>query len=305
MKALADYIHSKGLKFGVYTCRGTETCAKRPGSLGHEEIDAKTYASWGVDYIKSDSCSATQDHDTAFAEYAAMRDGIHKTNRSMYFSLCGWNTWYAPVGFSLGNSWRIGPDTSSWDNVLKNINANAALSVYASPGGWNDPCLLIPDIVSTVAQARTQFSMWAIMASPLLISANIRSDSFKTKFLDIYTNAEVIAIDQDVLGKQGRRIVGDDFGFFTTTNVWGRELSKGWAVAFVNTGDSSSEITCDMDCLRQMKFSSLDTIMVRDVWQGKDLGSIKNMTITQVVKPGDTSVLILTLNQTNKINVRF
>ena len=148
-----------------------------------------------------------------------MRDALNSTGRPIFFSLCGWNAWYAPpdpaVGYgggkTLGNSWRIGPDDTSWPGVLTNIDINAALAPYAGPGGWNDPCLLLAEtwdgkLRMTPTQTRTQFSMWAIMASPLLISANIRNMCAEN--LVTYKNKEVIDVNQDDLGKQGTRLVG-------------------------------------------------------------------------------------------------
>ena len=113
LKSLADYVHSKGLKFGTYTDRGNLTCGGKPGALNHEIQDALTYADWGVDYLKEDSCDASSDHDTAFHEYSKMTAALNATGRPILFSLCGWNSWYAPKGQSLGNSWRIGPDDTN------------------------------------------------------------------------------------------------------------------------------------------------------------------------------------------------
>eukprot|EP01121_Diplochlamys_sp_Union-15-3_P001049 TRINITY_DN1090_c0_g1_i1.p1 TRINITY_DN1090_c0_g1~~TRINITY_DN1090_c0_g1_i1.p1 ORF type:complete len:520 (+),score=61.44 TRINITY_DN1090_c0_g1_i1:109-1668(+) len=211
IKALADYIHSKGLKFGVYTDRGNLTCGGRPGALGHEKIDAETYASWGVDYVKEDSCYASGDHDIAFEEYGRMRDALNATGRPIYFSLCGWSSWYAPKGWDLGNSWRIGPDDTNWAGILQNIDIDASLAEYASPGGWNDPCLLLGKTYDntprvTELQSRFQFNMWSILSAPLLISANIRNLS--PYDLETYSNSEVIAVNQDPLGKQGIRLAG-------------------------------------------------------------------------------------------------
>ncbi|XP_062508332.1 probable alpha-galactosidase [Corticium candelabrum] len=213
MKALADYIHSKGLKFGVYTDRGTATCGGRPGSQDHEEIDAKTYAYWGVDYVKEDSCHASGDRESAFTQYAKMRDSLNATGRPIYYSLCGWNRWYAPIGYSLANSWRIGPDDSNWGAILKNIDINANLANYAGPGGWNDPCLLLGATYTgslriTEMQQRTQFNMWAVMASPLLLSSNVRKIS--SFAVETYSNKDVIAVNQDPIGRQGIRLAGTD-----------------------------------------------------------------------------------------------
>ena len=145
LQPLSEYIHSLGLKFGIYTDRGNKTCAGRPGSFGYEEIDAKTYSDWNIDYVKEDSCNADGNELIAFSEYAKMRDAINATGRQIFYSLCGWNEWYAPMGMALANSWRISVDDSSWLNILKNIDTNAALSMYSGPGGWNDPCLLLGD----------------------------------------------------------------------------------------------------------------------------------------------------------------
>eukprot|EP01084_Bolivina_argentea_P078537 142522_1 len=180
LKGLADFVHAQGLKFGLYSDRGTKTCAGRPGALGYEEIDAQTYADWGVDYLKEDSCNADGNQLVAFAEYAKMRDALLATKRPIFFSLCGWNEWYGPIGMALANSWRIGTDDGNWHNILVDIDQNAQydLHLYSGPGGWNDPCLLVangPQAKITPTQSRAQFSMWAVMAAPLLISSDIRS----------------------------------------------------------------------------------------------------------------------------------
>ena len=219
LATVAEYVHGKGMLFGTYTDRGTLTCGGRPAAQGHEAVDAQTYADWGVDYLKEDSCHAPGDHATAFAQYGAMRDALNATGRPILFSLCGWNDWYArpdPAlnytgGGSLGNSFRIGPDDTNWGGVLKNIDINAGLSEFAGPGGWNDPCLLLSTTYTgqlrvTERQSRAQFSMWAVMASPLLISGNVRNMSAYT--LETYKNKEVIAVSQDALGRQGVRVVG-------------------------------------------------------------------------------------------------
>jgi len=219
LKPLADYAHGKGMLFGTYTDRGSETCAGRPGAQDHESIDAQTYADWGVDYLKEDSCHAVNDPAAGYRQYGLMRDALNKTGRPIFFSLCGWEKWYSPPnpalnysgGGSLGNSWRIGPDDTTWHGVLTNIDINADLAANAGPGGWNDPCLLLAETWQgkqrmTEAQTRAQFNMWAVMASPLLISANVRNMSAMN--MATYKNKEVIAVNQDALGKQGQRLVG-------------------------------------------------------------------------------------------------
>jgi alpha-galactosidase len=164
MKAVGDYIHSKGLKFGIYTDRGTKTCDGRPAAQGHEAQDASTFASWGVDYLKvngpllpfdiqtntvhnaifvqEDSCNV--DHDSqelAFQQYGTMRDALNKTGRQIYFSLCGWNDWYAPEGAMLGNSWRIAGDCNGWDTVYNAIRTNEPLWKFAQIGSAAFPAL--------------------------------------------------------------------------------------------------------------------------------------------------------------------
>jgi alpha-galactosidase len=140
MKSLVDYVHSKGLKFGIYTDRGTATCVGRPGSQGHETIDAQTYAKWGVDLVKEDSCSAPTDHNSSFEQYGLMRDALNATGRPIYFALCGWSDWYAPVGKTLGNSWRFGYDVNDWNSAFGNaiqrsaITGPRSLAQYAGPG---------------------------------------------------------------------------------------------------------------------------------------------------------------------------
>lgn len=173
--------------------------------------DAAFYARNGITYLKEDSCNAPQDHQTAYAEYSLMRDALNSTGTNFLFSLCGWEAWYAPMCHALGNSCRIGPDDSNWAGVLSDIDAMAPLYPYAGPGGFNDPCLLLGRDSTGVAdvsdqQGRFQFSMWATMAAPMLLSSNVRNlTSFQ---LETYKNTEVIAVGQDPLGRQGQRLVG-------------------------------------------------------------------------------------------------
>jgi len=282
IRALADYIHGKSLKFGIYTDRGNTTCAGAPGSGGYETLDAQTYAAWGVDFVKEDSCYATTDHEGAFWEYSLMRDALNATRRPMYFDICGWNDWYAPVGYSLGNEWRVGPDDGGWQQILDNVNIDAPLAKYARPGGWNNPCLLIGadafgHKLITEVQSRFQFTIWSILAAPLVLSQNIRL--WSEYLQETYTNKEVIAVDQDVLGQQGIRLYGNDLVYNSSTvkhsvNVWGRRLAdKSWAVAFLNVGDTGANIPCDLNCFSMMGFKSGQAFRVRDLWQHLDLGT--------------------------------
>ncbi|MHA4772984.1 NPCBM/NEW2 domain-containing protein [Streptomyces sp. MSC1_001] len=204
IKALADYVHSKGLKFGIYSSAGTKTCDKQgfPGSLGYEQQDADLWASWGVDYLKYDNCNkAGVDAQT---RYKAMGDALRATGRSILYSICEWGesqpwTWARETG----NSWRTTGDISdSWGVMLGIARKNMALAQYAGPGAWNDPDMLeVGNGGMTETEYRTHFSLWAQMAAPLFIGTDLRTATPQT--LEILTNKDVIAVDQDPLGRQG------------------------------------------------------------------------------------------------------
>src|ERR1043165_10191593 len=191
MKALGDYIHSKGLKFGIYSDVGAKTCGGRPGSRGHEYQDAMTYASWGVDYLKYDWCNS--EGLSAVGAYTTMRDALRATGRPIVFSICEWGsnqpwTWAQPVG----NSWRTTGDISdNWASMLGIFKANVGLAVHAQRGAWNDPDMLeVGNGGMTPTESRSHFSLWAMMNAPLLIGADLRSASQAT--FDILTNRDVI-----------------------------------------------------------------------------------------------------------------
>lgn len=247
---------------------------KRPGSFGYETIDANTYAKWGVDYVKEDSCAASGNMSVAYAEYAAMRDALNRTGRPIFFSLCHGRPDYGAIGHSLGNSWRIGTDDNSWTNILKNIDTNAqyGLHRYSGPGGWNDPCLLLangPHASITPSQSRSQFSMWAVMSAPLLISSDIRNIS--QYVLESYTNKLVIDVNQDKATKQGYRVQGGNLALDdvnSTTNIWSRELVDGSrAMVFLNVGPNTVKMTCDAQCFNNAGFADNIRVRVYDLWQ--------------------------------------
>jgi alpha-galactosidase len=258
MKAVADYVHGKGLLYGVYTDRGQKTCVGRPGSQDYETIDAKTYASWGVDYLKEDSCNATGDHNASFAQYAKMRDALNATGRPIYFDLCGWSSWYAPVGKSLGNAWRVGYDVNNWGGVMNNaIAVDKSLAQYAGPGGWNDIDALIGSDDSprahggtavhlTQTQSRTQFNLWCMLSAQLIIGGNVLH---MTKWdLETYSNKALIAINQDASGKQAKLVMQTSQASPTPYDPWLQQvwlkgpLSTGeYAIAFVNTTNTTKQ----------------------------------------------------------------
>lgn len=172
MKPVVDYVHSRGLLLGLYSCRGWKTCAFRGASSGHEAIHARQFARWGVDYLKHDSCWASGERSAAFAQYAAMRDALNATGRPILYSLCGWSSWYSPEGAKLGNSWRISADCDEWANVYVAVRTNELLAAYAGPGAFNDPDMLLGSSPNAPAhltpmQVQSQFSLCKLIAVEL------------------------------------------------------------------------------------------------------------------------------------------
>jgi len=212
LPATVAYAHARGLGIGLYGDRGSMDCAKNPGNLGHEAQDAAFYARMEIDWFKSDSCYASADHETAFAQYAAMRDALNATGRSVWFALCGWEAWYAPQGRALGNSWRVGPDTGSgWQAVLANVEAVLGLAAFAGPtsagGGWNDLSLLLlpgmgaangPEQLMTNERHRSQFSLHCILAANMVMTGNL--SALPPFALETWSNAEAVAVNQDPAG---------------------------------------------------------------------------------------------------------
>ena len=250
IKALADYVHSCGLKLGIYSDAGSETCAGRPGSLGHEYQDALQYARWGIDYLKYDWCNTT--NINAQGAYQLMRDAIQAAGRPLFFSICEWgdnHPWRWAKG--IGDSWRIGPDIwCSFDStrvfptyiqcsVIDCINRNDSLRSYAGPGHWNDPDMLEVGNGLSVNQDRAHFTMWCMMASPLILGNDVRNMSDETKA--ILTNRDLIAIDQDKLGVQGLR-----FLIREGLEYWFKPLSNGdWAMTIFNPTRQS--LSCSLN----------------------------------------------------------
>jgi alpha-galactosidase len=292
IKALADYVHSRGLKFGIYTDAGTKTCAGRPGSRGHEFQDAQQYAAWGVDYLKEDWCNTGTQN--AQASYATMHDALVSTGRPIVFSICEWGTakpylWGADVG---GNLWRTTGDIADKFQgkddyrfgMTDIVDQNADLYAYAGPGHWNDPDMLqVGNGGMTSAEYRTHFSMWAMMAAPLIAGNDLSNMSDDTRA--ILLNKEVIAVDQDPLGQAGRRVwrSGD-------LEVWSRNLSGGYrAVILLNRGAAAHTITVHWS---DIHYPDSLNAQVRDLWKAKDLGSAKGSFTSEVASHG---VVMLTV----------
>ncbi len=272
MKALADYVHAKGLKFGIYSDAGTKTCAGFPGSRGHEFQDAAQYAAWGADYLKYDWCdTGTQD---APSSYLTMSQALQATGRPIVFSLCEWGgtkPWLWAK--NIGNLWRTTGDIADiWDGVhpngysigvLRIVDMQADLAPYAGPGHWNDPDMLeVGNGGMTDSEYRAHFSLWAIMAAPLIAGNDLATMSQATKA--ILMNRDVIAVDQDPLGVAGTRIVKDG-----DAEVWARPLKGGArAVVLLNRGVSPRQIEVTWE---QLHYPMGLMAKVRDLWLHKDL----------------------------------
>ena len=288
MKALADYVHSRGLKIGIYSGPGTKTCGGYTASLGHEEQDAQLYASWGIDYLKYDLCSFIPDvmekqapNDKAaqmrlmIAAYDKMSKALKATGRPIVFSLCqyGWDApweWAPALG---GNSWRTTGDIDPhWVRVYAILSQQAGLEKYAGPGHWNDPDMLeVGNGDLTLAENRAHFSMWAMLASPLLAGNDL--PNMKPEITAILTNRDVIAIDQDKLGKQASRTYTDG-----EVEVWTRHLSGGaMAVAVLAAGDN--RYSTHPFHLNLAKLGLHGPQQAKDLWTGKEMQLTDNMPI--------------------------
>ncbi|QWF79443.1 alpha-galactosidase [Amycolatopsis sp. CA-230715] len=263
IKALADYVHGKGLKFGIYTSAGTVTCAKTmPGALDHEDVDAQTFADWGVDYLKYDNCN--NQGRPARERYEKMRDALKKTSRPIVFSICEWGQnkpW--EWGARTGHLWRTTGDIKdNWAKLLDIVKKNAPLDAYAGPGHWNDPDMLeVGNGGMTSTEYRTHFGLWAMMAAPLLIGADLRKIS--PEHLDILRNREVIAIDQDAKGVQAKVLSKADGRW-----VFAKPLANGEvAVALFNEGGAKARISTSAEAIGLPRAAGY---RLRDVWQHQD-----------------------------------
>ena len=279
MKALADYVHSKGLKIGIYSSPGPQTCARYEGSLDHEAQDAQMYAQWGIDYLKYDLCSfipvmekqASNDKAAQMrlmiAAYDKMGKALKVTGRPIVFSLCqyGWDAvweWAPSVG---GNLWRTTGDiTPTWDRIYAIASQQAGLESYAGPGHWNDPDMLeVGNGKLKLAENRSHFSLWAMLAAPLLAGNDL--PNMKPEIKAILTNRDVIAIDQDTLGKQATRVYSEG-----EVDVWTRPLAGGaLAIAVINAGDNRYSTHPFHLNLDQLGLHSPQT--GKDLWTGKQI----------------------------------
>ncbi|MBN2742824.1 MAG: glycoside hydrolase family 27 protein [Marinilabiliaceae bacterium] len=288
IKALADYVHSKGLKFGIYSCAGTETCGGRPGSRGHEFQDAYMYAQWGVDYLKFDWCKT--EGQNAEESYRLMSQKLKEAGRPIVFSLCEWGdnkpwNW----GKEIGHLWRTTGDIydcfdceknhgtwSSW-GVMRILDMQDGLREYAGPGHWNDPDMLeVGNGGLSVNEACAHFSMWCMLAAPLIAGNDLRNMNAET--ISILTNADAIAINQDPIGVQGLKVESVE-----GLETWVKPLSNGeWALCFLNRSaepktisyDWKTKVVKDEFAKRELNGAS-QQYNIKDVWTKKSLGNTK------------------------------
>ena len=270
IKALADYVHGNHLKFGLYSDAGTNTCAGRPGSRGYEYQDARQYAAWGVDYLKFDWCNTGSEN--AEAAYTTMHNALKATGRPIVLSICEWGKskpwlWAKDVG----NLWRTTGDIyDCWDCKKEStgwvviLDQQVGLETFAGPGHWNDPDMLeVGNGGMSVTEYQSHFSLWSMLAAPLIAGNDLKNMTPEIK--DILTNKEVLAVDQDDLGMQGRRVSknGD-------LEVWVKQLHNGSrAVVLFNRGGSGAEISASWE---DLGYPSRLPAVVRDLWNKKDLG---------------------------------
>jgi len=305
IKSLADYVHSKGLKFGIYTCAGEYTCNKKTSRFGHEKADAKTFAEWGVDFVKDDYCWAPDDYKEAAKRYTAMGDALKATGRPIVYSICEWGVlspwlWARQAG---GNMWRISYDVGDmWDNprnvascigILTAIDVMANIERYAGPGGWNDPDMLVIGLDNkgfikgggcTDTEYKTQMNMWSMFSAPLIMGGDVRS--MRPAARDILLNLEVIAIDQDPAGKQAFRVARTG-----CTDTYKKPLADGRiAVGLLNRGRQPANMRVSW---QELELDAQTRCQVRDVWSHTDLGE-SSASFSAEVAPHECKVVVMT-----------
>ena len=292
IKALVDYVHSKGLKFGIYSDSGVRTCAGRPGSWGYEFQDARQYAAWGVDYLKYDWCN--NGGQNSAAAYTLMRDALKASGRPIVFSICEWGStkpwlWAGEIG----NLWRTTSDIQDcWEckkdwgglGMIQILDLQAGLESFSGPGRWNDPDMLeVGNGGMSLTEYRTHFSFWCLLSAPLMAGNDLRS--MTPEIREILTNKEVIAVNQDGLGKQGRKVRDDG-----DLEVWAKQLADGNRVAILlNRGAKETEIAVSWP---EIGYPAKFTAEVRDLWLRKSMGKFKGRYTAKVPSHGVVMVRV-------------
>ncbi|XP_020576364.1 alpha-galactosidase-like [Phalaenopsis equestris] len=286
IKALADYVHAKGLKLGIYGDAGQRTCTKRvPGSLGYELRDARTFALWGIDYLKYDNCNNLG--LSPKKRYKKMSKALKYAGRKIFFSICEWGlehpaTWTSTVG----NSWRTTDDIQDdWDTMTDRADQNNKWASFAGPGGWNDPDMLeVGNGGMKVEEYRSHFSIWSLAKAPLIIGCDVRNMSHET--FEILSNAEVIAVNQDKLGIQGKKVKGN-----RDLEVWSGLLSDDKiAIVLWNRLSSPKPITAYWSDISLPPSTIVDA---RDLWAHSTISAIQGK-LTAIVNPHDCKMFVLT-----------
>lgn len=294
MKTLADYIHSEGLKFGIYSDAGWRTCAGCPGSRGYEYQDALTYAKWGVDYLKYDWCNT--EGLNARGAYLTMRDALYEAGRPIVFSICEWgNDQPWEWGKDIGHLWRTTGDIavlfdgeeghgtwSSW-GVLQILDMRKGIRIYAGPDHWNDPDMMEVGNGMTVSEDRAHFSLWCILAAPLIAGNDLRHMNKET--IKILTNKEAIEVDQDSLGIQGFKYLS-----MGKLEIWVKPLKRNdLAVCFMNRGKDKQKIEFDWKehtikddfVQREYRFDQ-NEYQIHDLWAKKDIGTTEKLFVSYI-----------------------
>ena len=285
LKALGDYIHARGLKFGIYSDAGTKTCGGRPGSQGHEYQDAQQYARWGVDYLKYDWCSSGVRN--AEEAYATMGDALKASGRPILFSLCEWGNsrpWL--WGQKIGNMWRTTGDiTDKWTGhhghswgIASIVDMNDPLWPFAGPGHWNDPDMLeVGNGGLTDVEYRAHFSLWALMAAPLIAGNDVANMSAATRA--ILLNHDVIGVNQDTRGEQGHRVMQEG-----SKEIWVKQMADGGRTLLLwNRGETPTRIAADWTTLGLPATLKLQG---RDLWTHKEIGRIAGRYEAEVASHG-------------------
>jgi len=298
MASLANYVHSKGLKFGIYTAIGPRTCANYTSSLGFEEIDAKTFAEWGIDFLKHDFCNA--DVPTLMTACPKMRDALNATGRPMVYYIDGSTRprVYDPRrtdpyiatntdqqtsawGPKFCNMWKIWEDIKDfWASTLDNVLHSSNLQYSQGPGGWNMPDMLtVGQGAQTLTEYKSQFALWAVLAAPLLLGNDVRQ--MTPEILALLTNDNVLAVNRDPLGYQGSfaRALG-------ATEIWIKPLvDNTYAVVLLNKGDTAADVSVRFDVWLRGDFAPFyfSSARVHDIWTGNDLGVFTSQYIAKAV----------------------
>ncbi|KAG2188449.1 hypothetical protein INT44_001202 [Umbelopsis vinacea] len=297
IKGVADKVHALGLKLGIYSDAGTNTCAGYPGSYGYEQIDAQAFSDWGVDYLKYDNCNnlgLAGNASISSKRYKRMGDALKNVSRPIFFSLCSWGQddvwdWGRSVG---GQSWRMSGDISDhWSSVVSIINQEVPIANISAPGGWNDMDMLEVGVYDqmTITEYTSHFSIWAAMKSPMILGNDITNMTSDIK--NIITNKEVIAVSQDSLGEsvKQRWVKGD-------THLFAGPLSgQAYVALFLNEGNSTVTMTGTWsDVFNNKHANKQKSIAVRDLWAHTDLGSFRAAVSVDVEAHG---VRMLRFNQ--------